>query len=381
MTEMTSARVKRLRLAQNLSQLELAEQSGVASGAISMIESGAIDVPESAIAAIARALDCEPKYLERPSSGTVSTRPLLRAYADAPKRAVDAIEADNGVAIDAAKYLGLTLVANVLDHTGLPLFEGDLNDEIEIEQFALQVRTSAGLAPESVVGNSMRTAERLGCVVLPIDSAMGRHLGVSMRTDDVAVIRVSRPSHVSGLSIPGDRQRFTVAHELGHLVLHHSTEQPRNPAQAAKVEREANRFASAFLVPGDPVLQDLSALGGKVTLTTLSKLKEKWGFAIKAFVIRFEQLGVIDDDHARSLYKQISARKWNKSEPVLVGNESAVWMARAIGKKYGSGPAGLSAAAREVGISSSYFERWTDWSPAAAPENVIDFAAVKASRG
>ena len=50
--------------------------------------------------------------------------------------------------------------------------------------------------------------------------------------------------------------------------------------------------------------------------------------AIKAMVFRLQQLRRIDMDHSRSLYKQISARGWNKNEPMEVGNEGAIWLAK-----------------------------------------------------
>ncbi len=135
-------------------------------------------------------------------------------------------------------------------------------------------------------------------------------------------------------TFPEIRQRFTVAHELGHLVLHSGSAQPSTPADAARLEREANRFAAAFLVPGDAALEDLHAAGGRVTLSVLAQLKQKWGYAIKAFVFRFRELGVIDDAQARSLYKQISARRWNKDEPHRPGTESAVWLRKALREKF-----------------------------------------------
>lgn len=179
-------------------------------------------------------------------------------------------------------------------------------------------------------------------------------------------------------SVPGDRQRFTVAHELGHLVLHHASPQPANPAAATKMEREAHRFASAFLTPGDAVVEDLASLGGRVTLSNLASLKEKWGLSIKAFVVRFQQLGVIDDDQARSLYKQISARKWNKQEPVNVANESAVWVQRAIARKFpGSGDL-VGDAALHSGVNRKYFAAWMDWSPeTSSSADLVSLAAVR----
>lgn len=58
------------------------------------------------------------------------------------------------------------------------------------------------------MGNSIRAAERLGCVVLPMDSELGRHLGLSLRVDDVPIIRVARTS-----TSPDDE----VLPSLGHL--------------------------------------------------------------------------------------------------------------------------------------------------------------------
>lgn len=188
--------------------------------------------------------------------------------------------------------------------------------------------------------------------------------GMSLRVDNLPVLRVSRSSTDPADAIPGDRQRFTVAHEIGHLVLHAGLEAPLAPTEANRREQEAHRFASAFLAPGDAVLDDLHRLGGRVTLSTLTRMKEKWGYSVKAFVVRFRQLGVIDDDHARSLYKQISARRWNKVEPVAVGNESAVWFSKAasqMGSIAGT-PATRSMSLRS-GLGEAYFHRWMEWSP------------------
>ena len=52
--------------------------------------------------------------------------------------------------------------------------------------------------------------------------------------------------------------------------------------------------------------------------------------AVKAMVVRLQQLHRIDMDQARSLYKQISARGWNKHEPGHVGNERAIWLVKAL---------------------------------------------------
>ena len=350
-------KIRRLRLGLGLSQNELAERANIAAGTVSMVETGRMDVDDVTLSFLATVLDCSITYLEEDDAELSFGTPQLRAYADASQKTVDRTIADSVTAIGAIRRLNLSLLPDQI-----PLFEGDVNDEPELERFAGEVRTAAGLGSMDVVGNVIRAAERLGCVVLPMDSELGRHLGLSLRIDGVPVIRVSRSSENPDLAVPGDRQRFTVAHELGHLVLHHDAPQPTSPVEATKVEKQAHLFAAAFLVPGDAALQDLASVGGRVTLSALVKLKEKWGYSVKAFVVRFRQLGVIDDDHARSLYKQISARRWNKEEPVPVGTETAIWMGKAT--KRAAREEGPRFLAHASGLNSTYFTRWSDWQPA-----------------
>ncbi|GAB3039656.1 hypothetical protein GCM10027052_19990 [Parafrigoribacterium mesophilum] len=356
-------RIRRLRLGLGLSQLDLATNSGIASGVVSMIENDRHEPDATTIRALAQVLDCTPDYLREPAAVEAPRvdRPKLRAYADASQRSVDRTTYDSITAIEAVQKVGLRRIDDLM-----PVFDGDLNDEVSIDEIAADVRTAAGLQVSEVIPNVIRAAERLGCVVLPMDGELGRHWGLSFRVNDVPVIRVTRPSHDPEHDIPGDRQRFTVAHELGHLVLHAGTGQPTSPEAAARMENEANRFAAAFLVPGDSALDDLHAAGGRVTLSTLGTLKAKWGYSIKAFVMRFRQLGVIEDAQARSLYKQISARKWNKDEPYRVGTESAMWLDRALGERF-SGTNGIRQAAQATGLSERYFSRWLNWEPSGEP--------------
>lgn len=348
-------RVHRLRVMAGLGQVELAERVGIPTGAASMLERGRYSPDEMTLKRLARVLGCSADYLTRDREEPLATRPWLRAYADASQKAISRTEADGITAVEAFGMLNLPRVPD-----SLLAFDGDLNDGDAIERFASDVRSAAGLDEGDVVTNAIRTAERLGVVVLPMESELGRHLGMSHRIDNVPVLRVARPNESSDAAVPGDRQRFTTAHELGHLTLHHDAPPPDSAQAAAAIERQAHRFAGAFLAPADSLLEDLSGLGGKVTLRNLAQLKETWGVAIKALVVRLGNLGVIDDYQARSLYKQISARRWNKDEPVHVGNERAVWLTKALEQRGN----GIS----ELGLDRSHFERWVDWSPVPAPQ-------------
>lgn len=352
-------RVRQLRLIAGLGQVEFAERIGIANGSVSKIENGRTVISDPAtLERIARVLDCSVEFLGARTEVMPATRPWLRAYADASKKATDQQIADCELAIEFVRRLGLTTIPDTV-----PIFDGDPSDEQAIEEFALEVRAAASLAEHDVVGNSVRSAERLGCVVLPMGSELGRHVGLSSRVDLTPVIAVSRPSVDPDRNVPGDRQRHTVAHELGHLCMHSSLGPPRTAEEAAAIERQAHRFAGAFLTPAEPLQEELARLGGRVTLKTLQEIKAVWGVAIKALVVRFRSLGVIDEGQARSLYKQISSRGWNRGEPVDVGNESAVWLDRAIQKWAAAAPDPLHAVGLESGLGRSHIERWIDWTP------------------
>ncbi|MCE9622966.1 MAG: XRE family transcriptional regulator [Actinomycetia bacterium] len=367
-------RVRRLRLIHGFDQAELGKRLGVSSGTVSTLESGRLVPSSDVMKRLVETFRCSESYFVNPTEVGPLSRPWLRAYADASKRALDRQIADCTLAVEAIELLQLRTLPAII-----PMYRGDVLDEDDIEQYALEVRAQIDLGPTEVVGNTIRACERLGCVVLPMREELGRHLGLSIRSGVAPIICVSRPStgHVQG--VPGDRQRFTVAHELGHVALHAMVGPPQTAEDAALIERQAHRFAGAFLAPGDGMSESLKEHGGRVTLRTLALIKGDWGISIKALVTRFRVLGVIDDDQARSLFKQISSRGWNTSEPVEVGNESAVWLTKSLARR-ARGDDPTQAAVAASGIHASHFQRWTDWSPTGAPAEIVSLAERRSRR-
>jgi Zn-dependent peptidase ImmA (M78 family)/transcriptional regulator with XRE-family HTH domain len=350
-------RIRRLRVVGGFGQEDFARMVGIASGSVSKLENGRMPLSPELLGAVALALQCTPEFLSMPRELAPTTRPWLRAYADAPKRSVDQMVNDCTTAMEAIVGLELKVKPDAM-----PVFTGDVMDPGAIEDFATDVRVAAALGESDVVGNSIRAAERLGCIVLPMPDELGRHLGLSVRADlGTAMVCLGRWA-ADGTPVPGDRQRWTMAHEIGHLALHSGTPAPTTAQEASLIEKQAHAFAGAFLAPGDAVLDDLARMGGRVTLQTLAKIKQRWGISIKALVMRFQNLGVIDADHARSLYKQISARGWNRSEPVAVGTEHALWFTKAIEAAARGSSDPIGTAARRIGLGRSHFDRWLDWS-------------------
>ena len=110
--------------------------------------------------------------------------------------------------------------------------------------------------------------------------------------------------------------RFDAAHELGHLVLHR-----HGQTQGPELEREANAFASAFLMPRKSVL----ANGPRVaTLPNLIKAKHYWMVSVAALNYRLHTLGMTSDWVYRTLCIQLAEAGYRTSEPEGTQHEKSL---------------------------------------------------------
>ncbi|HJQ76482.1 MAG TPA: ImmA/IrrE family metallo-endopeptidase [Acidimicrobiia bacterium] len=353
MTEFPT-RLRRLRLMRRWDQADLARRIGFSAALISQIERGRAAPTDEQVRKIADAFGYSVDFLTNELGLSETTRPMLRAYSDASKRESDARVAACITAVEYIRLLGLKALPDLT-----PSYAStDADNDQDLQDIANELRDLASIETGDVVSNMIRAAERLGCIVLPFPSELGRHWGLSLRSDGLPVICVANSE-----SVPGDRQRFTVAHELAHLALHSHLPPPRDRTESNTLERQANRVAAAFLTPADALVEHLEQEGGRITLNTLLQIKSVWGVSVKSLVGRFKELGRLDSDQARSLYKQISSRGWNKAEPVSVGLEEARWLSRSLTQK--TGEAHLSAAtamsARAIGGNPADLHGYAAW--------------------
>ena len=108
-------------------------------------------------------------------------------------------------------------------------------------------------------------------------------------------------------NFPGDRQRYNLAHELGHLVLNIESE--------IEDEAAAHRFAGAFLVPEDMAFRELGKQRNVLDFRELYLLKHKYGMSMAAWINRATDLKIITPALAKRLWIQMRARGWRKAEP------------------------------------------------------------------
>jgi Zn-dependent peptidase ImmA (M78 family) len=176
----------------------------------------------------------------------------------------------------------------------------------EIENFADAVRNSwqLGMNP---IADLTDTLETMGLLVIVVDEDNPGFSGftATARTVDgrsYSVVAVSK-------LWPGDRQRFTLAHELGHQLL-----AGRLSAELDE-EKACDRFAGSFLAPKVAVVQYLGTKRHAIEWQELYALKHEFGLSMSGWLQRARQCGVITEALQLSMWKQFSARKWRTREP------------------------------------------------------------------
>lgn len=114
-----------------------------------------------------------------------------------------------------------------------------------------------------------------------------------------------------------ERSRFDAAHELGHLVRDTYTMQ-HGLAHAPEMERQADAFASAFLMPKESVAANQPPA---YTIKYLMKLKHYWGVSLAALAYRFNSLGLVSEWNYRSLCIEIAKSGYRTKEPEPMARE------------------------------------------------------------
>jgi Zn-dependent peptidase ImmA (M78 family)/DNA-binding XRE family transcriptional regulator len=186
----------------------------------------------------------------------------------------------------------------------IPVSFPKLDDE-DVVSVARLLRNALGYPPETPIRNLIYRLEVSGviCLALPAQELEGFD-GFSMWVE-------RRPVLVLNSDRPVDRIKWTAAHEIIHLVLHHSLQ-----GSVAAAEREASQAGSEFLMPTEAMLREIIA---PVTLSNLAELKQRWGVSIQALVRRAYNLRIIAEHQYKYLNIKIREFGWKKEEPGSAG--------------------------------------------------------------
>ena len=313
-------RLKNARLLRGLTLTELAGKTDISKQSLSQYENGSIpDIQR--VMAIARALDFPAEYfLQEDKCKTITEVTYFRSLTSATRMSRK------------AHSLKLECVAKVFQileqYVEFPIlnlpkveFVGNDNEfddvaqeamQEEIESIALVVREhwGLGLLP---IPNLQLTLEENGIVVTGFDIVDKKIDAFSQRTlidgGDVFFIAVVQGENPKG------RIFFDMAHELGHILLHPWSESLDliSKEDFKSRENQANRFASAFLLPKESFLREIQAY--PTDLNYYLHLKKRWHCSMQAMIYRAHQLNAITDNQYQYMMRQVSKKGWRTNEP------------------------------------------------------------------
>ncbi|MDT0633648.1 XRE family transcriptional regulator [Spectribacter hydrogenoxidans] len=302
---MIGARIKQARVAAGLSLRGLADGVGLSAMAISKYEREETKPSSEVLLRLSKALGVRVEYFFRQVEVELEGIEY-RKHPQLPKRDEQRVLAD--VVEQLERWVELE---SIIPSSWPKAFEvpARLPEKIEtmdaIEACAKQVREAWNLGLDPI-GDLIEEMEEEGINVVLIDyDAEKRFDGLSSRVRGAPVIVVGR-------EWPGDRQRFTLAHELGHLVL-----RGRLAGDAAKKgeEKACDRFAGAFLVPREEVFRALGERRKWLEPRELYLLKHEWGLSMNAWLYRAKDLGIVNGATAGRLWRFFAAHGWRKNEP------------------------------------------------------------------
>ena len=299
---------KRLSLARKrrgLTGKALSVKAELSAITISRLEKGENQPDEATVHKLSRALrfpssfffDDDPDVLD---TNVVSFRSLSRMRAKERDAAIS------------AGILGLQLNDWIEERFSLPKPNLlDLSYETNAEAAARSVRQDWSLGEKSV-GNMLGLLEMHGVRVFSLTENTATVDAFSFWRNDVPFVFLNTFKSA-------ERSIFDAAHELGHLILHRHG----GPGFTRSAEREADAFASAFLMPSNDVK---SRMPRRISVNVVLKAKKRWRVSAMAMAYRLHYLGLLTDWQYKSTCIELGRRGYRSGEPDGIEREySVVW--------------------------------------------------------
>jgi len=289
--------VELARISRGLSQTDFAKMLGIPQSTYSRVEAGLLPAADELVDAIATKLDYPRDFFfldeQIHGAGTSALHYVYRRKQGLPARTLRRIEAEAN--IGRIRIKRLLANARVKTPHVIPTFSLD-DYKSDVERIAQSVR-GMWLLPRGPVENMTAAIEAAGGIVIRQDFGTDAVDATSFRFPGMP------PLFFVNKKLCGDRQRYTLAHELAHLVMH--------PIPNPEMEEQADRFAAEFLMPKEDIKPSLH----QFSLAKAANLKPYWKVSMWALIRRAFNLGTITESQYRYLSMRMSAMGFRKQEP------------------------------------------------------------------
>lgn len=284
-----------------MTQSELSARApSVNQGNLSRMEKGKLSISDNALEEISAALNFPKAFFYQENVKTPINDFYYRKRQSVPKKSLSKLEAT----MDLIR-MGLDKLFFDIELPSLNIPHVDLRNGLTPEEAARKIRSHLNLT-RGPIKNLVNLLEQNGVVIFLVDSESDKFDGITLFTDE------QYPVVFLNEHLPNDRKRFTLAHELGHLVLHLRAKLDDRTDQDKEIE--ANQFAAEFLMPELDIRNDLTHL----SIGKLGGLKDYWQVSMRSLVYRAKSLKIIAESRATNLYIELSRLGYVTSEPGFV---------------------------------------------------------------
>lgn len=335
--------LKKIRLLKDLSLKEAGKLLNMSSTAISKYEKGDI-IPNSS------------KLIEFANAYKVKTIDLIKVY-KTPKMEFTSFRKKKRltggnlellkqlILEEVSKYLEVLDLSNVNSNT-FKFKKYSCNDFNDAEKAAEKFRNFIEISNKQPISDLINILENLGIIIIQVknyDNRFSDFDGLSEIVEGVPVIVL-----LDGIT-DGARQRFTIAHELGHLILDIKNEK-------IDAEKLANRFASALLMPKEAIINEFGLLRKNISIYELNAFKNEYKVSYAAIVYRLKDLNIIN----HYLYKKLNifiSKNIGKNDPNPIMPEISYEFKRIVHKLKVNGIITLNKACELLGVSADEYNR------------------------
>ncbi|MBS1501478.1 MAG: ImmA/IrrE family metallo-endopeptidase [Bacteroidetes bacterium] len=304
MSSIFSERFKSARLLRGLSLAELADklENKISRQALHKYERGEASPGSDMLGHLCKALEVPQDFFFRQTKvelGEIAFRKLDKLPAKEENRIME--ETKDYL----ARYLELEEIIGIAADFINPLNNFRLIKTFEdVEDAALEVRKQWTLGNDAIA-NTVQLLEDNHIKVIEIEAEVGFDGMQTMVNGKIPVIAIN----ISRVKTD-DRKRFTVMHELGHLLMKIDPEIPKN-----QKEKFCHFFAGAMLFPKVALIKELGASRSKLLVQELGVLKGEYGISIQAMVMRAMHVEIISKKYCDTFFHYIREMNWQTEEP------------------------------------------------------------------
>lgn len=294
---MLGAKIQRARKALGLSLRDLAEKIELSHASVKKYEDGLVIPASDILIKLGKALQVRVEYFFRPEKFTLDSI-RYREHAGMPQRYKEEITARILDQFERRIELENLLPSGPIKNFSLK--QKNVSHYEDIEEIADLVRKEWSLGSEPL-SDVIDIFEEHGIKVFVIDEHNYEEFdGLSASVNNIPLVVIDSQR-------PGDRQRFTLAHELGHLVL--------TGFSGLDEEKCCNRFAGAFLLPKKMLVTLLGEHRNYIEPRELELLKQEFGISMQSILHRAQETQIISDTLYHQLRSEFKERGWSKREP------------------------------------------------------------------